>query len=114
MAVRATIYLSTMGKKGLKEVANQCLSKAHYLQERLLATGKVQKPFNDPFFKEFVITMDKPVAEVNRQLIEKGFLGGYDLSKEYPELGNAMLLAVTEKRTREEMDAFVQAMEVIL
>lgn len=114
LAVRATIYLSTMGKKGLKEVANQCLSKAHYLQERLLATGKVKKPFNDPFFKEFVITMDKPVAEVNRQLIEKGFLGGYDLSKEYPELGNAMLIAVTEKRTREEMDAFVQALEVIL
>ncbi len=114
LAVRATIYLSTMGKKGLKEVANQCLSKAHYLQERLLATGKVQKPFNDPFFKEFVITMDKPVAQVNHQLVEKGFLGGYDLSKEYPELGNAMLIAVTEKRTREEMDAFVQALEVIL
>ena len=114
LAVRATIYLSTMGKKGLKEVANQCLSKAHYLQERLLATGKVQKPFNDPFFKEFVITMDKPVEQVNHLLVEQGFLGGYDLSKEYPELGNAMLLAVTEKRTREEMDAFVSALEVIL
>lgn len=114
VAVRATMYLSTMGKKGLKEVANQCLSKSHYAYEQLLATGKVKAAFTEPFFKEFVITFDQSVSEVNAKLLEKGILGGYDLSKEYPELGNAMLVAVTEKRTRAEIDAFVQALEVIL
>ncbi|MCK8059637.1 MULTISPECIES: aminomethyl-transferring glycine dehydrogenase subunit GcvPA [unclassified Fusibacter] len=114
LAVRATIYLSTLGKKGLKEVANQCLSKAHYAFDSLLASGKVKKAFEQPFFKEFVITIEKPVHEVNKKLLEMGILGGYDLSCEYPELGNAMLIAVTEKRTKEEIDALVHALEVIL
>ncbi len=114
MAVRATIYLSTLGKKGQREVAEQCIAKAHYAQQKLTALSQVNSPFEAPFFKEFVITLNKPVETVNRALIEKGILGGYDLSKDYPELGNAMLVAVTEKRTKAEIDEFVAALEVIL
>ncbi|PIE77150.1 MAG: aminomethyl-transferring glycine dehydrogenase [Clostridiales bacterium] len=114
MAVRATIYLATLGKKGQREVAEQCIAKAHYAKAALAKLDKINAPFDAPFFKEFVITLDKPVAEVNRALAEKGILGGYDLSKDYPEYGNAMLLAVTEKRTKAEIDQLVAALEVIL
>lgn len=114
MAVRATIYLSTLGKQGYREVAEQCSAKAHYALDRLLANDKIKAPLSSPFFKEFVISFDKPVEEVNRALAEKGILGGYDLSKHYPQLGNAMLLAVTEKRTKAEIDALAAALEVIL
>ncbi len=114
MAVRATIYLATLGKKGQREVAEQCIAKSHYAQQKLTALAQVSAPFDAPFFKEFVISINKPVDVVNRALAEKGILGGYDLSKDYPELGNAMLVAVTEKRSKEEIDAFVAALEVIL
>ncbi len=114
LAVRATIYLATLGKKGQREVAEQCIAKSHYAFEKLTALGNVSTPFEAPFFKEFMIVLNKPVAEVNQALAEKGILGGYDLSKEYPEYGNAMLVAVTEKRTKAEIDDFVAALEVIL
>lgn len=114
LAVRTTMYLATMGTKGLKEVASQSMSKAHYLKDKLMATGKVTSPVDAPFFKEFVIAFDRPVHEVKTALLEKGFLAGYDLSCEYADLGNALLIAVTEKRTKAEMDALVAALEVIL
>ncbi len=114
MAVRATIYLATLGKAGQREVAEQCLAKAHYAQQKLTELAKVSAPFDAPFFKEFVISLNKPVGEVNRALAERGILGGYDLSKDYPELGNAMLVAVTEKRSKAEIDELAAALEVIL
>lgn len=102
-AVRATIYLSLLGKEGLKEVATQCLQKSHYALEKLVAAGA--KPvFNAPFFKEFAVELPGCVDKANAKLQENGMIGGYNLEKDYPELKNSTLICVTEKRTKAEID----------
>lgn len=103
-AVRATIYLSLLGKKGIKEVATQCLQKAHYAYDKLVATGKAKPLFNSPFFKEFTVELSGDVTTANAKLQEASIIGGYDLSKDYSDLKNATLLCVTEKRTKAEID----------
>lgn len=107
-ALAATIYLTMLGKKGLEEVALLCLQKANYLKEQLTAVG-LQPAFDAPFFKEFVVTTPRPVQEINQVLLQDKIIGGLDLSKFYPGLNNQMLLCVTEKRSRGEMDALVSA-----
>lgn len=102
-AVRATIYLSLLGKEGLKEVATQCLQKSHYALEKLVEKGA--KPlFNAPFFKEFAVQLPGCVEAANAKLQENGIIGGYNLEKDYPELKNSTLICVTEKRTKAEID----------
>lgn len=110
-ALTASIYLSTMGKKGLQEVAQQCTSKAHYAYEQILATGKFRPAFNKPFFKEFVVQGSLKAADVNAELLKHDILGGYDLCKDYPELQNALLFCVTEKRSKEEIDKLVEILK---
>lgn len=107
-ALIATIYLSLLGKEGLKEVAYQCLQKSHYLYDRLLDTGLFTPIFNAPFFKEFAIKSTVPIEKLNAHLLDKGIIGGYSLEKDYTELDGGWLIAVTEKRTRQEMDALVE------
>ncbi|MDD4168966.1 MAG: aminomethyl-transferring glycine dehydrogenase subunit GcvPA [Desulfotomaculaceae bacterium] len=104
----ATIYLTVLGKAGLKRVAELCLQKAHYACEQLVGTGKFSPAFGAPFFKEFVVTAQEDAASLNARLLEQKLIGGYPLSGEYPELGNALLIAVTEKRTRAEIDRLVK------
>ena len=107
-SLMATIYLSLMGKEGLKEVAYQCVQKSHYLYDRLIDTGLFVPVFKGPFFKEFALKSSIPVEKLNRHLLDKGIIGGYSLEKAYPELDGDWLIAVTEKRTREELDALVE------
>ncbi|WP_258360729.1 aminomethyl-transferring glycine dehydrogenase subunit GcvPA [Moorella sulfitireducens (nom. illeg.)] len=109
-ALAATIYLAALGKEGLKEVARQCLLKAHYAFDKLAALPGVTPLFNGPFFCEFALKTKLKPGEVARGLLEQGFAAGYDLSPYYPEIAGAMLFAVTEVRTREEIDALVAAM----
>jgi glycine dehydrogenase subunit 1 len=106
-ALKATIYLSTMGKQGMKEVASLCTRKAHYAYEKLLETGLFSPVFNTPFFKEFVVKYHGDVAELNKKLLEHKIIGGYNLGDEYPEMENCWLLAVTEKRTKDEIDDLI-------
>ncbi|WP_338826942.1 aminomethyl-transferring glycine dehydrogenase subunit GcvPA [Neomoorella thermoacetica] len=113
-ALAATIYLAAMGREGLKEVASQCLLKAHYAQKKLAALPGVTPVFNGPFFHEFVLQTKLSPATVARRLAENGFAAGFDLGRFYPELKNALLFTVTEVRTREEIDALVAAMGGIL
>ncbi|MDK2895832.1 MAG: glycine dehydrogenase subunit 1 [Moorella sp. (in: firmicutes)] len=113
-ALAATIYLAALGKEGLKEVARQCLLKAHYAFNRLAALPGVTPVFNGPFFCEFVLRTKLTPGQVARSLAAKGFAAGFDLSPFYPELEGAMLFTVTEVRTRAEIDAFVTAMGGIL
>ena len=108
-ALIATIYLSLLGKEGLKEVAHQCLQKSHYLRDRLVDTGLFTPVFNGSFFKEFVLRSTIPVEKLNTHLLQKGIIGGFSLEKAYPELDGGWLVAVTEKRTRQEMDALVES-----
>jgi len=106
-ALAASIYLTLLGPKGLKKVAELCLQKAHYLYDQLLETGKFEPVFSGPFFKEFPIKSSKPVELLNKELLDEKIIGGLDLQKYYPELENGWLLAVTEKRSRQDIDKLV-------
>lgn len=102
LALAAVIYLSLLGKHGLAEVANLCYQKAHYAAAEIAKIkGYEVISMNTPFFHEFVVKCPKPVSEINEYLEDLAILGGYDLSIEYPELINHMLIAVTEKTTRD-------------
>ncbi|GBC98357.1 putative glycine dehydrogenase (decarboxylating) subunit 1 [bacterium HR17] len=109
-AITAAAYLALMGKQGIRQVAELCTQKAHYLAEQLQNIG-IPLLFNAPFFKEFAVKLPVDPKQLNKSLISKGFLGGLPLRRYYPELENGWLLAVTEKRTKTEMDAFVQAVK---
>jgi glycine dehydrogenase subunit 1 len=112
-ALTATIYLSTLGKQGLKNVALLCAKKAHYAYEQLIETGLFSTAFNAPFFKEFALKYKGDVAQLNNKLLEHKIIGGYDLGKKYPDLENSWLLAVTEKRTRKEIDRLIGKVAVL-
>lgn len=112
-ALTATIYLSTLGKQGLFEVAEQSAKKAYYAYNQLIQTKKFRPVFNQPFFREFVLETDGDVEVLNSELAKKGFLGGYHLGTDYPALKGKVLFCVTEKRTLEEIDCLVKAMEEI-
>lgn len=105
-ALAATVYLSTVGKNGLAEVANQCFQKAHYAAERIAEADGLEV-LEDRFFHEFVVKVPGSVSEMNRKLSGKGIIGGLDLERFYPDLKGHMLLCVTEKRTKEEIDVLV-------
>lgn len=101
MALYATIYVALMGKKGLEEVNKLSCDGAHYLCKKLLATGKFDMAFNKPFLKEFTLRCNLDIKELNKYLESKGYMGGIDM-------GNGLVsFAVTEKRTKEEIDEFV-------
>ncbi len=110
-ALAATIYMVTMGKEGLKEVATQCAKKAHYAFDQLTKSGKYKPLFDKPFFMEFALTSETSVEEVNKALLDAQMIGGYDLGKDYPQFKNASLYAVTEKRTKEEIDKLCEVLE---
>ena len=100
----ATVYMVTMGKEGLREAANQCVQKAHYAFNELTESGKYRPLFDKPFFMEFALTSDVDADKINKALLEEKIIGGYDLGRDYPQYKNAVLYAVTEKRTKEEID----------
>jgi glycine dehydrogenase subunit 1 len=104
IALMATVYLALYGKEGLRELAVQNLSKAHYLGSKL-------KPrFDAPYFNEFVVSTNGATPdEINAKLLDKKIIGGLNLKKYYPELGNAMLLCATEMSRREHMDTLAEA-----
>ncbi len=107
-ALSAAIYLTTMGKQGLKEAALLSTQKAHYACEQLIKTGLFVPAFNSPFFKEFAVKYKGDVEKLNKKLLKKKIIGGYELGKDYPEFKDCWLLAVTEKRTRDEIDSLVR------
>ena len=104
MAVAATVYLAWLGPDGLAELGRQCVAKARYTAERLADLDGVTLRWPDAeCFKEFAIRVDRPAAAVQKTLIDAGYLVG-------PALGDdALLVAVTERRTREEIDGLVKA-----
>lgn len=110
MAVAAAVYLSAMGKQGLRHVANLCLQKAHYLARRLTELPGVQLVYPKArFFKEFVVSLPHPAEEVVQALLPD-YLAGLPLSRYEPGKEHHLLIAVTEKRTRQEMDDFVHSL----
>lgn len=110
MALAATIYMATLGKQGLRQVAELCWHKSHYAANSLAEIG-YEVDATKPFIKEFVVHCPRPVSEVNAHLFDEwGIIGGYDLSNDYATLPNHMLLCVTEMNTREEIEALVEAL----
>ncbi|HEX5903424.1 MAG TPA: aminomethyl-transferring glycine dehydrogenase subunit GcvPA [Actinomycetota bacterium] len=112
MAIAATVYLGWLGPEGLEELGRQCASKAAYAAERLTEVSGVELLFGDAsFFKEFPLRLPRPAEDVRDALIERGFLPGIAL----PDAdGHALLVAVTERRTREEIDGLAMALKEVL
>ncbi len=106
----ATAYMATMGKAGLREVAEQCLRKAHYAHGLITSLPGFSAAFSGPFFHEFAIRCPAPPRQINLALRDRGIVGGYDLGRDYPELSDCLLFCVTEKRTRAEIDALAEAL----
>lgn len=107
-ALGSAVFMTAIGKEGIREMAEQNLSKAHYLSRNLKEAG-FEILSNDNFFNEFVVKVTKPVLEVNKQLLAHNIIGGYDVS-ELLTTENAMLICVTEKRTKAEIDQFVKCL----
>jgi glycine dehydrogenase subunit 1 len=113
MALAATIYLSLLGKHGLRQVAQLCYDKAHYAAEQIAALPDYKLWSDQPFFHEFVVECPRPVAEINAALLERGILGGFDLVAEYPDLDRHMLIAVTEMNTKDQIDNLVKNLQEV-
>ena len=107
----ATVYMVTLGKEGLREVAMQSTKKAHYALEKLEQSGKYKRVFDKPFFKEFAVSSDIDADKIIKDLKSENIIGGYHLGIDYPELKNSILYAVTEKRTKDEIDKLSSVLE---
>ena len=107
-ALIACIYLITMGKEGLKEVALQSIQKTNYLFKKMQEIEGYKPLFTDrKYFSEFPILCPANVDAINFELLNHGFIGGYNIEKDFPQFENASLYCVTEKRTKEEMDHLI-------
>jgi len=105
-ALRASIYLALMGPQGMREVAELCLRKARYAMEQIVSAGRFEPAFAAPTFKEFVVRdRHGRVEDLIAAAAEAGFFAGVPLGRWYPELDDCLLVAVTEKRTKVEIDA---------
>ncbi|MEK4382958.1 aminomethyl-transferring glycine dehydrogenase subunit GcvPA [Aeribacillus sp. FSL K6-2848] len=109
-ALASSVAMTALGKTGVKEMAYQNIQKANYAKKMFEKKG-FSIPFQGPMFNEFVVKLSKPVSLANKKLLEKGIIGGYDLGRTYPELEKHMLVAVTELRSKEEIDLFVNELE---
>lgn len=102
MALFVTIYMSVMGRQGLRQAAEQSYAGAHYLCDRLVATGHFRQAYDRPFFNEFCVRYDGDVDELQRRFIEAGIFGGIKVAPD------TIMFAVTEKRTKEEIDKLIE------
>jgi glycine dehydrogenase subunit 1 len=114
MALCALIYLCTLGKQGIVDVGNLCLAKSHYLRDRLKGLKGIRIAYDQEFFKEFLVETEKPAKEVLDALLEKKIFGGVPLSMFDAKLQNHFLIAVTERRTKEELDHFADCLAKVL
>ncbi|MCI0499045.1 MAG: aminomethyl-transferring glycine dehydrogenase subunit GcvPA [Planctomycetales bacterium] len=114
-ALAATVYLTLLGKEGLKETAQLCADKASYAYQRLTAIPGVTPRFRDNWvFNEMVLDLPCDAADVVGKLIEKGFAAGFPLSRYYRGMDNSILIAVTEKRTKQQIGMLAEELEAIL
>jgi glycine dehydrogenase subunit 1 len=109
-ALVATIYLATVGRRGLQEIARQNLQKAHYAARAISSLDGFGLRFSGPFFNEFVVRAPRPATEVTRALLERKIIGGVALECYYPELKDSLLVCVTETASREAIDRLVSAL----
>jgi glycine dehydrogenase subunit 1 len=103
-ALRAAVYLAALGPHGLAETAALCTQKAHYAADRLCSVPGVARVFDRPFFNEFVVRLPGDASGILARLLRAGYHGGLALRRWYPKLGDCISIAVTEKRSKEEID----------
>ena len=106
-ALASSVAMSSIGKHGLRKMAALNMQKTRYAIEQCKAAG-LEIVYEHPSFNEFVVKLSNSVPAINDKLFEKGIIGGYDLERNYPELTGHMLTAVTEIRTKEDIDTFVK------
>ncbi len=112
MALASAVYLSLLGKQGLRRIAELCYHKAHYAADKIRRLRGYRLWNAGAFFHEFVVACPRPVQKINDFLLsEYEILGGYDLGQSYPELKDHMLIAVTEVNTKEEIDDLVRGLK---
>jgi glycine dehydrogenase subunit 1 len=110
----STIYMSLLGPEGLRRVAAVSHRNTRKLVERLARIKGVSAVFDTAFFQECVLRFERPVAGVLQALAKRNILGGFDLSEHYPQLGNALLVCVTETKTDEDIELYAQALAEVL
>jgi glycine dehydrogenase subunit 1 len=113
-ALRAHVYLSLIGKEGLKDVARLCLNKAHYAKTRLKSISGIKVLESSPTFNEFTIRLPMDAAEVAGKMIELGFAPGFPCGIYYPGMENYLLIAITEKRSKYDIGSFAETLEYVL
>lgn len=106
-ALASSVAMSSLGKQGLKKMAKMNIQKTAYLKQQLQAAG-MAVAYDGAFFNELVIKLSGDISDINRQLLDKGFIGGYDLGLVDDSLKGNMLVACTEIRTKQEIDQFVK------
>ncbi|MGH8167075.1 MAG: aminomethyl-transferring glycine dehydrogenase subunit GcvPA, partial [Woeseiaceae bacterium] len=114
MVTAATIYMSLLGQEGLARVAMASCTRTAELTAMLCDIDGVERLFDGPHFHECALKLDRPAGPVLDALAERGILGGYDLSRSYPELGNALLVCATETKTRADLEAYRDALRDIM
>ena len=114
MVTAATIYMSLLGAEGLARVAAASVRNTAELVGQLESLEGVQRAFPGHFFHESVLRLEQPVGPVLEALARRGILGGYDLSRDYPELGHALLVCATETRTASDIETYFQALSEVL
>jgi glycine dehydrogenase subunit 1 len=110
----STIYMAIQGAQGLENTAAACYANNNTLVEKLTAIDGVKKAFTATHFHETVLQLEQSATGVLKTLMEKGILGGFDLSQDYPELGEAILVCTTEMRTEEDIDLYADRMREVL
>ena len=110
LALAASVYMAALGPEGLREVAAGCVLNAHRMAEALVGVG-ARVVFDRPYFKEVAVRLPGSlrIEELNRRLLDRGFLGGYDLGRDDEEMDGCWLVCATENRTQEEIDGFAKA-----
>ena len=114
MVTAATIYMSLVGFQGLRSVTTRSHQNTAHLVDALTAIEGIERLFEGPYFHEVALRLDRPVAPVLDALAARDILGGYDLSQSYPDLGDALLVCVTETKTEQDIEAYASAMSDIL
>ncbi len=114
LVTAATIHMSLLGATGLERVAATCQQRTRELIDALTRIKGVKLAFDGPRFHEAVLRLDRNVGEVLAALARRGIIGGYDLSRQYPELGNALLVCATETRTGEDIAAYAKALHEVV
>lgn len=113
LALAATVYLSLVGKHGLRQVSELCYQKAHYAAQQISNLPGYEIWSNQAFFNEFLVKCPRPAQEINHLLLDNNLLAGYAVGQDYPGMENYLLVAVTEMNTKDDIDWLVSGLEEV-